>query len=1410
MHPHRTHLTPRCGRLSFSAAILCLVAGSAAASTAGSLSNLNAFSDSTLEQPIQHPKSGLITHVEARLGVPTFFWAERGHADRRSLRELGLTPVQAARRHLFENAAMYRQNAALLAESPVERLHDIGRGAIIVSFRKDVEGVRVFRDELKVIMDRDLELVALSGYVPPHARVERRGEPRSFQLSHTTALLTALFDLTGVALEPNVLLAKGNIEADYHPFLLIDDAKQTQGLRFGNPARVQKVLFTLPDGLEPAYYIELEVGTDESTDGLMYGYAVSAVDGRVLFRKNLTVNEAFSYRVWAGEDGIPWDGPQGPAFSPHPDGIRNGLQVQAVPQQVLTLEHGPISTQDPWLAPGATETTGNNVDAYADLASPDGFGTGDTRALVTSPNTFDFLYDLNVGPNANPTQIQAAVTQLFYDNNFFHDWFYDAGFDEASGNAQANNFGRGGLGNDVLRAEAQDYSGQNNANMSVPADGARPRMQMYVFKSSASQGVILTKADNTTQAFFNNEATFGPTVFDLSAPYVLVDDGTGTTSDGCEPFTNAAQIAGNIALIDRGTCTFAAKVVNAQAAGAIGVIIANNQGGGAPVLFGTEPTVTIPSLSVSRNGGTALKMHLGTGTLRMFRDTKNDRDGTLDNAIVAHEWGHYISNRLIGNASGLDNMQGVGMGEGWGDFHALLMMVREEDALVASNANWEGVYADSTWATTGPDAVYFGIRRVPYSTDFKKNGLTLKHIQDGVPLPSNVPTAFGASGNNNSEVHNAGEVWATMLWECYAALLRETDRLTFAQAQQRMREYLVASYKGTPNSPTFLEARDALLAAAYANDPDDFVLFSDAFARRGAGQKAVGPNRASQNNTPVVEDYSTGNQIHLVGATLDDGVISCDQDGELDNGETGRLTITLRNTGAAALSQTTATVTTETKGLTLVDGGQISFPTSQPFGTTSGSVEVKMEGIQSVADIRFQVTFTDPDLGQGNVPAPETLAFRGNAEELPFMSMTDDVEATATTWTVGYDSSLDGTKLWRREALSPLQHVWFTPNPDSAADVYLTSPQLQVAPNSELILTFKHRYDFEADNDANYDGGVIELRVGSGAWTDVGNLASPGYSGMLYEERSPNPLAGRQAFTGRSPGYPEWQPVELPLGMMYGGEVVQVRFRVGTDNAAARVGWQLDDLHFVGLSSSPFPSVVPQRKVCGNGSPVAVTTPSQTVDEGQTVTLEGTGSDPDGEPLSSQWKQIEGPTVDIAPSGEMKATFTAPQVDADTRLVFEFTVTDGKEVSEAALHSVTVRDSNAAPTAKIVAPTEAHPGDRVVLNGTGSTDPEGAPMTWTWTQTGGPAVSLDGASGAAPSFVMPDLEGDERLSFTLVVNDGRQDSAPATAEIVEAGGLLAGGCGCSSGTSAGLAPLWGLLLGALALQRRRRATAPRV
>jgi hypothetical protein len=177
-------------------------------------------------------------------------------------------------------------------------------------------------------------------------------------------------------------------------------------------------------------------------------YVVDATDGRLLFRHDLMAFDSFNYRVFAQTTGVklPHDGPQGTSPSPHPTGLPDFFSPSFVAPSLVSLQNGPISTNDAWLAPGATQTIGNNADAYVDLASPDGFSAGDFRATSTSASTFDRTYDVNQDPAVSSDQRMASITQLFYVNNFLHDWFYDSGFDEASGNGQSNNFGRGGLG----------------------------------------------------------------------------------------------------------------------------------------------------------------------------------------------------------------------------------------------------------------------------------------------------------------------------------------------------------------------------------------------------------------------------------------------------------------------------------------------------------------------------------------------------------------------------------------------------------------------------------------------------------------------------------------------------------------------------------------------------------------------------------------------------------------------------------------------------------------------------------------------------------------------------------------------------------------------------------------------------
>ncbi|MGB5345662.1 MAG: PA domain-containing protein [Woeseia sp.] len=104
------------------------------------------------------------------------------------------------------------------------------------------------------------------------------------------------------------------------------------------------------------------------------------------------------------------------------------------------------------------------------------------------------------------------------------------------------------------------------------------------------------------------QASFGPSLRvngGMTGQVKLVDDGTGVGTDACEPIQN--NLNGKIALIDRGGCAFTSKVLNAQAAGAKGAIVANNSPGGPAPMGGFSPFVTIPSVGITLDQGNAIK-----------------------------------------------------------------------------------------------------------------------------------------------------------------------------------------------------------------------------------------------------------------------------------------------------------------------------------------------------------------------------------------------------------------------------------------------------------------------------------------------------------------------------------------------------------------------------------------------------------------------------------------------------------------------------------------------------------------------------------------------------------------------------------------------------------------------------------
>ena len=917
----------------------------------------------------------LAVHEHEVLGVPSFLWSSG--VNRASLAvkvarkaSARLDPVATARAHRGDYAHLYRMTSSDVASLDLRELHDLGDGPVIARFGQRLFGVEVYREEVKVAMDRSLGLVSLSGAITGDGAALT--EAPAFKLAAHEAVSSGLDDLHGQKLSLADLAPRGEQQGGYLEFDLAAGSPLAQTLRFSSPARAKKVLFHHADRYEAAWYVELIVGSEGSTKSAAYRYVISAGTGAVLVRHDLTAYDGFGYRVYADATGLrtPYDGPQGNGATPFPAGLPvNGYLPAFQPQQLITQVNSPAlsastsaARNDPWLPAGATETNGNNADAYVDLGGADGFTpTTDFRADVTAAGVFDRTYDTTKPPKASVNQQKAAITQLFYNVNYYHDWYYLAGFDEKAGNAQASNYGRGGVENDVLLAEAQDFSGTDNANMRTPSDGGRPRMQMYTWNGTSGPTTITISAPASLAGDYPNiGAVFGAGTYDVTKSLAAALSGTAT--DACTAITNGAALVGKLALIDRGTCNFDAKVKAAQDAGAVGVVVVNDDRTPPGAMGGATPAVdavlTIPAVLILKPLGTSIRAALGAGTTvtaRIHRVVDIDRDGTIDNTIVAHEWGHYINHRLIFDSNGLGTNMSNGMGEGWADFHAMLMVVRAEDKNAAGNDKWQGAYGLAGYAENGnPTSYYWGIRRFPYSTDKAKNPLTFKHVQGGTPIPTTAPSAYPDDGTNNFEVHNTGEVWASMLWECYAALLND-PRYTFDQARDRMRNLIVASYKLTPANPTFLEARDALLAAALAGDSTakDQQLFTGAFARRGMGLKAQGPDRASADNVGVVEDsvYDPGNRAPVVNpgptqtvaahavVTLD-GSASADPDGTALNfawQQTAGTAATLRNPATAKPTFTAPNVKVATKltfQLVVDDGALKSAPATVDINIT--------------------------------------------------------------------------------------------------------------------------------------------------------------------------------------------------------------------------------------------------------------------------------------------------------------------------------------------------------------------------------------------------------------------------------------------------------------------------------------------
>ena len=194
-----------------------------------------------------------------------------------------------------------------------------------------------------------------------------------------------------------------------------------------------------------------------------------------------------------------------------------------------------------------------------------------------------------------------------------------------------------------------------------------------------------------------------------------------------------------------------------------------------------------------------------------------------------------------------------------------------------------------------------------------------------------------------------------------------------------------------------------------------------------------------------------------------------------------------------------------------------------------------------------------------------------------------------------------------------------------------------------------------------------------------------------------------------------------------------------------------------------------------NSPPIASVGANQEVDEGDSVQLYGSGSsDIEDSNLAYSWQQVDssGYSVTLSDANTANPTFTAPEVESSTNLIFQLTVTDSLGKSSDANQSITV-GYNSPPSANAGANTQVNEGDSVQLDGSASSDleDEDSSLAYSWQQvdSSGYTTSLSDANTATPSFTAPNpVAADTDLIFQLTVTDslGKSSDANVTITII--------------------------------------------
>lgn len=487
--------------------------------------------------------------------------------------------------------------------------------------------------------------------------------------------------------------------------------------------------------------------------------------------------------------------------------------------------------------------------------------------------------------------------------------------------------------------------------------------------------------------------------------------------------------------------------------------------------------------------------------------TNPDRTSDLDNGVIAHEYAHGISNRLVGgpgNVNCLGNAEQ--MGEGWSDYFSLMTTLKAGD--VGTTGRGIGTYL------LGQPTTGLGIRPARYSTNFGVNGYT-----------------YGATNNTGgiSQPHGIGFVWCTILWEITWELIGihglDPDLYNGTGGNNIAMQLVMDGMKLTPCNPGFVDGRDAILLADQINNggANQGALWA-AFARRGLGFSASQGSAFSR--TDQVEAFNvpmaTNVGVAAILAPLPGNMSDC-------GGTPVVITARVRNYGLQPQSNfpvryrlNAGAWVTETFPGTLAPGASFDLTFVQglllPVGAHSITVGTNLAGDEYAGDDQQVVAVTVAAGLTLSVPFSEGLPVPGTTPP-GWTLQNPDNDITWISGIIGIGPNCGNDRVWA------VDHYTY---PTFGEEDRLITPLIDLQGLIGSKLLFDHAY--ARYNSSYFDGLRIDVSTDCGSsWT------------MVFEQFGAVLATAPNTTAPFSPTCAQWRNNEVDL-TAFDGQVIMIRF----------------------------------------------------------------------------------------------------------------------------------------------------------------------------------------------------------------------------------------------------------------------------